>query len=97
MGLFGRLCSAGFRERAMLIVCPTCATTYQIKAGALGDAGRNVRCASCKNTWFATPESAVMEETMRLSGLRWPPTCSQIQFFHNRLSQPYSRRSANIA
>jgi len=46
----------------MLIVCPTCATTYQIKAGALGDAGRNVRCASCKNTWFATPESAVMEE-----------------------------------
>jgi len=46
----------------MLIVCPTCATTYQIKAGALGDAGRNVRCASCKNSWFATPESAVMEE-----------------------------------
>ncbi|MBV8835227.1 MAG: zinc-ribbon domain-containing protein [Alphaproteobacteria bacterium] len=46
----------------MLIVCPTCATTYQIKAGALGDAGRNVRCAGCKNTWFATPESAVMEE-----------------------------------
>lgn len=46
----------------MLIVCPTCATTYQIKAGALGEAGRNVRCASCKNTWFATPESAVMEE-----------------------------------
>jgi len=46
----------------MLIVCPTCATTYQIKAGALGDAGRNVRCASCKNTWYATPESAVTED-----------------------------------
>ncbi|HMK79600.1 MAG TPA: MJ0042-type zinc finger domain-containing protein [Xanthobacteraceae bacterium] len=46
----------------MLIVCPTCATTYQIKAGALGEAGRTVRCASCKNTWFASPESAVMEE-----------------------------------
>jgi len=46
----------------MLIVCPTCAMTYQIKLAALGDAGRTVRCASCKNTWFATPDSAVMEE-----------------------------------
>jgi predicted Zn finger-like uncharacterized protein len=46
----------------MLIVCPTCATTYQIKAGALGEAGRTVRCASCKNAWFATPDSALMEE-----------------------------------
>lgn len=43
----------------MLIVCPTCATTYEIKLAALGAAGRTVRCASCKNTWFATPESAI--------------------------------------
>ena len=39
----------------MLIVCPTCATNYQIAPAALG-AGRNVRCAQCKNTWFATAE-----------------------------------------
>ena len=45
----------------MLIVCPTCATTYQIKLAALGAAGRTVRCASCKNTWFATPESMIAE------------------------------------
>ena len=45
----------------MLIVCPTCATTYQIQLAALGGAGRTVRCAGCKNTWFATPESAIME------------------------------------
>jgi len=45
----------------MLIVCPTCATAYQIKLAALGEAGRTVRCASCKNTWFATPESALEE------------------------------------
>ncbi|MEJ0078842.1 MAG: zinc-ribbon domain-containing protein [Alphaproteobacteria bacterium] len=45
----------------MLIVCPTCATTYQVAPAALG-AGRNVRCASCKNAWFATAE-AVLEET----------------------------------
>lgn len=45
----------------MLIVCPTCTTAYQIKLAALGEAGRTVRCASCKNTWFATPDSAIME------------------------------------
>jgi len=39
----------------MLIVCPTCATTYHIGPAALG-AGRNVRCAACKETWFAQPE-----------------------------------------
>lgn len=41
----------------MLIVCPTCATPYQVTPDALG-AGRHVRCAHCKNTWFATAESA---------------------------------------
>jgi predicted Zn finger-like uncharacterized protein len=46
----------------MLIVCPTCATTYQISPPALG-AGRNVRCAQCKNTWFATAEP-VLEEAL---------------------------------
>jgi predicted Zn finger-like uncharacterized protein len=44
----------------MLIVCPTCTTTYQVAPAALG-AGRNVRCAGCKNTWFATAEP-VLEE-----------------------------------
>jgi predicted Zn finger-like uncharacterized protein len=44
----------------MLIVCPTCATTYQIAPAALG-AGRNVRCAQCKNTWFATAEPELEE------------------------------------
>ena len=43
----------------MLIVCPTCATAYQVKPAALGAAGRSARCASCKNTWFATPESVM--------------------------------------
>jgi predicted Zn finger-like uncharacterized protein len=45
----------------MLIVCPTCATTYQIQLAALGAAGRSVRCAHCKNTWFATADSVVEE------------------------------------
>jgi predicted Zn finger-like uncharacterized protein len=48
----------------MLIVCPTCATTYQIQLANLGAAGRSVRCTKCKNTWFATPDSVIDEATL---------------------------------
>jgi predicted Zn finger-like uncharacterized protein len=48
----------------MLIVCPSCATAYQITLSALGAAGRSVRCAQCKNTWFATADSAIEEPAM---------------------------------
>jgi predicted Zn finger-like uncharacterized protein len=43
---------------AMLIVCPSCATSYMIDQASLGAAGRTVRCARCKATWFATPKPA---------------------------------------
>lgn len=43
----------------MLIVCPNCATSYQIDPASVGPAGRTVRCARCKTTWFAGgPKSA---------------------------------------
>ncbi len=37
----------------MLIVCPNCATSYMIDPASVGPAGRAVRCARCKSTWFA--------------------------------------------
>jgi predicted Zn finger-like uncharacterized protein len=43
---------------AMLIVCPSCATSYMIDPTTLGAAGRTVRCARCKVTWFAEGPSA---------------------------------------
>ena len=42
----------------MHIVCPHCSTAYAIGAKALGEAGRNVRCSRCKETWLARPEDA---------------------------------------
>lgn len=43
----------------MLIVCPSCATSYMIDQASVGPAGRTVRCARCKATWFAgAPEPA---------------------------------------
>lgn len=46
----------------MLIVCPSCATSYQIEPASVGPTGRMVRCARCRATWFASaprPESPV--------------------------------------
>lgn len=37
----------------MLIVCPSCATSYMIEPTAVGSTGRTVRCARCKATWHA--------------------------------------------
>ena len=37
----------------MLIACPNCTTSYTVDQAAIGAAGRTVRCARCKTTWFA--------------------------------------------
>jgi predicted Zn finger-like uncharacterized protein len=50
----------------MLIVCPSCATSYQIGPAALGPSGRPVRCAQCKDTWFAAPADVAADATPEL-------------------------------
>ena len=37
--------------KAMLIVCPNCASRYEIAEAKIGTGGRKVRCASCQTTW----------------------------------------------
>ena len=44
----------------MLIVCPSCASSYSLTAEQLG-AGRKLRCATCRHQWLATPEDALPE------------------------------------
>jgi predicted Zn finger-like uncharacterized protein len=43
----------------MLLICPECRTRYVVPDGAIGAAGRQVRCANCRHSWFqqgtATP------------------------------------------
>jgi predicted Zn finger-like uncharacterized protein len=40
----------------MIITCPNCRTSYQIKPLTLGQHGRTVRCTSCGHRWFVRPE-----------------------------------------
>jgi len=43
----------------MLIICPSCSTSYRIDPSSLGASGRQVRCARCRTMWLATVDSAL--------------------------------------
>jgi predicted Zn finger-like uncharacterized protein len=53
----------------MLIVCPSCATSYMIDPASVGPTGRAVRCARCKTTWFAGGPKTAPEVTAFVDGV----------------------------
>jgi predicted Zn finger-like uncharacterized protein len=42
----------------MLIVCPSCATSYDVELTSLSADGRQVRCSRCRTVWRAEPSRA---------------------------------------
>jgi predicted Zn finger-like uncharacterized protein len=53
----------------MLIICPNCATSYLIDPASVGAAGRTVRCARCKTTWFAAQQKPVNDVSAFVDGV----------------------------
>jgi predicted Zn finger-like uncharacterized protein len=47
----------------MLIVCPSCASEYALDPDRIGDGGRKVRCAVCRETWLVRKPAASDAET----------------------------------
>jgi predicted Zn finger-like uncharacterized protein len=43
----------------MLLVCPSCRTRYVVPDSAIGSAGRQVRCANCRHSWFQEGPNSV--------------------------------------
>jgi predicted Zn finger-like uncharacterized protein len=66
----------------MLITCPNCQSSYTVADTALGEKGRSVRCAKCKEVWRAAPPPAMAEpavEEWQPSVDEWKPSTDEWQ------------------
>jgi predicted Zn finger-like uncharacterized protein len=73
-------------EVSMQLVCPNCTSSYSVADGALGEAGRSVRCVRCKHVWFATPaipEPALMDADSDRSVVHQEPPLSDESAAHS--------------
>lgn len=57
----------------MIIACPSCQTRYQIADGAVGAAGRTVRCANCGHSWLQEAAGVELVDPAEVMAPEPPP------------------------
>lgn len=60
----------------MILICPQCATRYLVPDSAIGATGRQVRCASCKHSWF---QDGVLTERPEPQAAAAPAMASSVE------------------
>lgn len=57
----------------MILACPSCHTRYVVPDTAIGPAGRTVRCANCRHSWFQEPASGAATAVAEAEPVAPPP------------------------
>lgn len=58
----------------MILSCPACSTRYLVPDASIGPAGRQVRCASCRHSWFQEGPELDLSDTRE--AVSAPPTAA---------------------
>ena len=69
----------------MILTCPACDTKYVVKDGAIPPAGRQVRCAACKNAWHQDPEPTDADDGDALTSP--PPPAPVVELAHEAVDE----------